>query len=68
MSRRKRPPPGHPAPVAAVRSRRTAEGRPPFTPHPPRPNKLLLAAATSLLIAWMVFLLVLALISGSPRA
>jgi len=67
MSRKKRPLPRHPAALPANRPRRAAQVRPTLTPHPPRPNKLLLAAAALVLIAWMGFLLVLALLSGSPR-
>lgn len=37
-------------------------------PKPPRPNKLFLTVAAILLIAWIIFLIVLAFVSGTIRA
>ena len=65
MNRKKSPTSANPPPAPSRRSPRAAPRPNVPVPDPPRPNKLLLAIASLLLLAWLVFLAVLAMLTGS---
>jgi len=66
MSRKHKPPPSQAAPGSGRLPRGPDPAARP-APRPPRPNKVLLATATLLLIAWMACLAALAILSQASR-
>ncbi len=65
MNRKKSPTSADPPAAPSRRPLRPAPKPVRPVPNPARPNKLLLAIASLLLLAWLVFLAVLAVLTGS---